>query len=110
MDRLTYSALVKTYSHNAPVADSAPSATALLAGVKTSNSVIGIGPEARPGDCASGRGFEVSWIMALDLGRDRRVLGLFEPDHMQYEADRKNDRGREPSLDRSTSSGCKNSA
>lgn len=65
MDRLNYTALVKTYSHDAQVADSAPSATALLGGVKTSNGVIGIGPEAKPADCESGRGFEIPSIMAL---------------------------------------------
>lgn len=65
MDRLGYTALVKTYSHDSQVADSAPTATALLTGVKTSNRVIGLGPEAKPGDCASGRGFEVPSIMAL---------------------------------------------
>lgn len=218
MDRLDHTALVKTYGHDVQVVDSAPSATAILAGVKTGNGVIGIGPEAPPGDCAAGKRFEIPSIMALaqqsgratgiistarithatpaatyahaadrdweadgdltdaarrdgctdiarqlvegpvgrrmdvilgggrrmfvansvadaeypdrkgsrtdgrnliadwqratggrfvwnardfaalDPARDRRVLGLFEPDHMQYEADRARDRGGEPSI------------
>jgi alkaline phosphatase len=34
----------------------------------------------------------------VDFGSDVKVLGLFEPSHMQYEADRANDAGGEPSL------------
>jgi len=35
---------------------------------------------------------------ALDLANTPRLLGLFEPDHMNYEHDRKADRAGEPSL------------
>ncbi|MBI1733195.1 MAG: alkaline phosphatase [Gammaproteobacteria bacterium] len=35
---------------------------------------------------------------ALDLDRHGRVMGLFEPSHMQFEADRERDTGSEPSL------------
>lgn len=34
----------------------------------------------------------------LDLARTPRLLGLFEPDHLNYEHDRPRDRGGEPSL------------
>jgi len=54
MDSMDYAALVKTYSHDAQVADSAPTATAIMTGVKTLNGVIGVGPETKPGDCKSG--------------------------------------------------------
>jgi alkaline phosphatase len=37
-------------------------------------------------------------LAALDPARGERLLGLFEPDHMQYEADRPRDRAGEPSL------------
>jgi len=43
MDSLAYSALVKTYSHDAQVSDSAPTASAILAGVKLRNGIIGLG-------------------------------------------------------------------
>jgi alkaline phosphatase len=37
-------------------------------------------------------------FQALDLPNTRRLLGLFEPDHMNYEHDRARDRAGEPSL------------
>jgi alkaline phosphatase len=37
-------------------------------------------------------------LAALDLARTPRLLGLFEPDHMNYEHDRGQDRAGEPSL------------
>ena len=41
-------------------------------------------------------------LAALDLSQTSRLLGLFEPDHMNYERDRGNDRGGEPSLSEMT--------
>jgi len=55
MDRLSSTALVKTYSHDGQVSDSAPTATAILTGVKTRNGVIGVGPEV-PENAARGNG------------------------------------------------------
>ncbi len=46
-------ALVKTYNTNAQVPDSAGTATAMHSGAKTSIGVLGIGPDAMRGDCAS---------------------------------------------------------
>jgi alkaline phosphatase len=37
-------------------------------------------------------------LEALDLAKTRRLLGLFEPSHMEFEHDRPTDRGGEPSL------------
>ena len=37
-------------------------------------------------------------LAALDLAHTSRLLGLFEPDHMNYEHERPQDRGGEPSL------------
>ncbi|MFN3807478.1 alkaline phosphatase [Asticcacaulis sp.] len=51
MDGLPYTGLVKTYAHDSQVADSAPTATALLAGVKTSNGVIGLDHRVTPSLC-----------------------------------------------------------
>lgn len=219
MDLLSQTALVKTYSHDAQVSDSAPTATAILAGIKTRKGAIGVGPEAAANDCAAslrhqvpslfdlaqskglatgvistarithatpaaayahtpqrnweadgdlptdarqqgcidiarqmiegevgaeldlilgggrayfmpatqsdpeypdrkgkrgdGRDLTADWrrrnpdgayvwnkaaFEKVDLGRTSRLLGLFEPDHMQFEADRPQDRGGEPSL------------
>ena len=65
MDRLPHTALVKTYSHDAQVPDSAPTATALVAGVKTKNGVIGVGPEAIENDCAATAPFKVQSLFEL---------------------------------------------
>ena len=65
MDGLAHTALVKTYSHDAQVSDSAPTATAIMAGVKTRASVLGIGPEARVDDCESGKAHHVPSLIEL---------------------------------------------
>lgn len=65
MDRLPYTALVKTYSHDSQVADSAPTATALVAGVKTKNGVIGVGPEAIENDCSATAPFTVPSLFEI---------------------------------------------
>lgn len=65
MDRLEHTALVRTYSHDAQVSDSAPTATAILAGVKTRNGVIGVGPEALENDCLSGLAHPVPSLMEI---------------------------------------------
>ncbi len=76
MDRLTHTALVKTYSHDSQVADSAPTATAIVAGVKTKNGVIGVGPEAIENDCAATAPFKVPSLfsMAEDKGLSTGIV------------------------------------
>lgn len=59
---LPWSALSRTYTHDAQVADSAPTATALVAGVKSLNGTIGVTQNAVMGDCASQKGNEVTTI------------------------------------------------
>ncbi len=41
-------------------------------------------------------------LEALDLVKTRRLFGLFDPSHLEYEADRAGDRGGEPSLSEMT--------
>ncbi|MEP7349128.1 MAG: alkaline phosphatase [Sphingorhabdus sp.] len=65
MDRLPHTALVKTYSHDGQVSDSAPTATAIVAGVKTLNGVIGVGPEAIENNCAATAPFKVQSLFGL---------------------------------------------
>lgn len=62
---LPYTALSKTYTHDGQVADSAPTATAIVAGVKSSNGTIGVDQRAKPDDCASQKGTEVTTIFEL---------------------------------------------
>ncbi len=67
IDRLPYSALVRTYAHDAQVSDSAPTATALLSGIKTRNDIIGLDQTVPLNDCAASRGHEAATL--LDLAR-----------------------------------------
>jgi alkaline phosphatase len=53
MDQLPWSAYSKTYSVNQQTSDSAPTATAILSGVKTKDGVIGLGPSVIPDDYKS---------------------------------------------------------
>jgi alkaline phosphatase len=71
MDRLSHTALVKTYSHDGQVSDSAATATAFLTGVKTRNGVIGVGPEAPANDCAASRNHELFSLFGFAQGQGR---------------------------------------
>lgn len=64
-DLLPYSALVKTYSHDAQVADSSPTATALMTGVKTGNGVLGVDQTVPDGDCAASKTGSVKTLMEM---------------------------------------------
>lgn len=59
---LPYVALSKTYTHDAQVADSAPTATAMTAGVKSLNGTVGVSQKATLENCASQKGTEVTTI------------------------------------------------
>lgn len=52
-ERFPYTGLAKTYNTNAQVPDSAGTATAMLTGVKTQISVLGVDERVRLGDCSS---------------------------------------------------------
>lgn len=53
MEKLPWSALSKTYSVNQQTSDSAPTATAILSGVKTKDGIIGLGPSVVPDEYKS---------------------------------------------------------
>jgi alkaline phosphatase len=65
MEKLPFAALSKTYTHDAQVADSAPTAVAMVTGVKTRNDVIGVNSEVEVGDCAGSKGKEVLSLAAM---------------------------------------------
>lgn len=83
MDAMPHVALAKTYPHDAQVADSAPTATALVAGIKTRNDMIGVTADARLGDCASGRGQEVTTLFeqAEDAGLATGIVSTARVTH-----------------------------
>ncbi|WP_018632502.1 alkaline phosphatase [Neomegalonema perideroedes] len=62
---LPYTALSKTYTHDSQVADSAPTATALVSGVKSVNGTIGVTQDIKLNDCASQKGAEVTTLFEL---------------------------------------------
>ncbi len=64
-DLLPHVALAKTYTNDAQVADSAPTATAMVAGVKSNNGTIGVTGAAENDVCASQKGHEVTTIFEL---------------------------------------------
>lgn len=71
INRLPYTALVRTYSHDGQVSDSAPTATAILAGVKTRNGVIGVGPEAAENDCGASKIHELPSLFGIAQAQGR---------------------------------------
>lgn len=65
MERLPYAALSKTYTHDAQVADSAPTAVAMVTGVKTRNGIIGLNSEAEVGICVRSKDKEVATLAEM---------------------------------------------
>ncbi|MFI0843876.1 alkaline phosphatase [Mesorhizobium sp. IMUNJ 23232] len=59
---LPYAALSKTYTHDSQVADSAPTATAMVTGVKSVNGTVGVTQAVKYKDCASVKGAEATTI------------------------------------------------
>jgi alkaline phosphatase len=62
VDRFPYLALSKTYSDDGQVSDSAPTATAMVTGVKLRNGVIGMDSSVAYGDCTGSKGHEVTTL------------------------------------------------
>lgn len=74
MDTFPHTALSRTYGHDAQISDSAPTATALLSGVKTNEGVIGVTSASRRQICegqnahASRSIFEIAEAAGLATG------------------------------------------
>jgi alkaline phosphatase len=70
MESLPWSALSKTYSHDAQVADSASTATALMSGIKTLSRTLGLRSGISYGNCASidGQGTDSLFEIAEGAG------------------------------------------
>ncbi len=76
MEKLPYSAFSKTYTHDAQVADSAPTAVAMTAGVKSYNGSIGVTQAANLKDCASAKtsGTTTLWELGKASGMATGVV------------------------------------
>ncbi|MEZ5658386.1 MAG: alkaline phosphatase [Burkholderiaceae bacterium] len=68
-EKFPYSAFSKTYSANQQTPDSAPTATAMVTGVKTNDGVLGLDSNAVRGECKSTFGNEL--VTALELAEIR---------------------------------------
>ena len=64
-EKLPFSALSKTYSHDTQVTDSAAGITAIMTGVKTRNKVIGLTGQALGGKCETEKGTGVQTLAEL---------------------------------------------
>ena len=82
-ETLPYLALSKTYSANQQVADSAPTMTAMVTGVKTNDAVIGLDQGAVHGNIASARGHELTTLLELaeDAGLSTGIVSTARVTH-----------------------------
>lgn len=69
IDKLPYSAQVKTYNTNQQTPDSAGTMTAMMTGVKTKAGVINIAPDRERANCESSLGYELT--TALELAEEK---------------------------------------
>ncbi len=83
MEQLPYSAMVKTYTHDSQVADSAPTAAAMTTGVKSANGTIGVTQAATPRNCATqaANGTDSLWEIAEDAGLSTGVISTARLTH-----------------------------
>lgn len=70
-EKLPYSALSKTYSHDTQVTDSAAGITAIMTGVKTRNKIIGLTGAAIGGQCETEKGARVDSLAELAKAHGR---------------------------------------
>jgi alkaline phosphatase len=75
MEQLPYAAFSRTFAHDAQVTDSAPSAVAMVTGVKNRNDVIGLDQRALLDDCAGSRGKELTTAFA-QAATEGRATGI----------------------------------
>jgi alkaline phosphatase len=83
MEKLPYTALSRTYAHDAQVSDSASTVTALTTGAKTSIRTIGVDQTVPYGDCAASKGHELTSLFELaeDAGRATGVVSTARITH-----------------------------
>ena len=83
LDSLPYSALVKTYSTDFQVPDSAATATAIFTGTKTRSGTLGMAPSVVTDDCAASLGSPVATLFeqAADAGRATGIISTARITH-----------------------------
>ncbi len=83
MEKMPWTGLSKTYSHDAQISDSAATATAMVAGVKTPARTLGVTQKARFGDCASqdAGGTDSIFALAEDAGMATGIVSTARITH-----------------------------
>tara|TARA_B100000953_G_scaffold106502_1_gene87289 strand:+ start:204 stop:1781 length:1578 start_codon:yes stop_codon:yes gene_type:complete len=83
LDTLPYSAIVKTYSTDFQVPDSAATATAIFSGTKTRSGTLGMAPSVVTDDCAASLGAPVESLFeqAADAGRATGIISTARITH-----------------------------
>ena len=83
VDNFPYVGLSKTYSHDGQVSDSAPTATAMVTGVKLRNGTIGVDQTVVEKDCAGFQGHSVKTLfeMAEEQGLASGVISTARITH-----------------------------
>lgn len=64
-EKFPYVALAKTYAHDAQVSDSAPTAVAMVTGIKTRNDIIGLDSSVAVDDCQASKGAHVTTLVEM---------------------------------------------
>jgi alkaline phosphatase len=64
-EKFPYAAFSKTYAHDAQVADSAPTAVAMVTGIKTRNDIIGLNSSVAVDDCQASQGAHVTTLLEM---------------------------------------------
>ncbi|MDR6841955.1 alkaline phosphatase [Pseudoxanthomonas sacheonensis] len=82
-ERFPYLSLSKTYSVDGQTADSAPTMTAMMTGIKTNQGVLGVTQEARYNNCASAKGKSVASLLevAEALGMNTGIVSTARITH-----------------------------
>lgn len=82
-DSLPYTAMVKTYSTDFQVADSAATATAIFSGTKSRSGTLGMAPSVVTGDCAASLRSPVESLFeqAADAGRATGIISTARITH-----------------------------
>ncbi len=62
LDKFPFTGLSKTYSNDGQVSDSAPTATAMVTGVKLNNGTLGVDQTVKEGDCPGMQGHTVKTL------------------------------------------------
>ncbi len=108
MEKLPWSALSKTYSHDSQIADSAATATALVSGVKVPSGTLGVTQSVARGNCATadGAGSDSLFEIAEDAGLATGIVSTARITHATPASTYSHSVDRDWENDTSVKGGC----